>query len=274
MKLAFQRKMAYRKGQPKATNDRCPLCHLTDSAGHIFGGCAHKDMKTLYISRHDTAMRKVLKQISHGQLGAHYIIADVGTMESLEQLGAHNKRIPEFILHNSDIDDEEEQPSTVERDRMRPDIMIVEWTDKEREMHLNCKDENMPVLNINVENKKPRKVWIVEGGYCTDTRYTDKYKRKELQHQQLQNLLIQKGCDVTLMPTVLGVTGAVYKTNVTALSALGIDSNKAKKLLKELHLHAVLTHHTIIKLRRKLESTKMCKTKKQTKDTSHRFEPP
>ena len=43
-------------------------------------------------------MRKLLKQVLSGKHGAHYviIIADVGTLEGLKQLGVHNKRIPPF----------------------------------------------------------------------------------------------------------------------------------------------------------------------------------
>ena len=32
MKLAMQRNMAYKKGQPKATHDRCPICNKPDSS--------------------------------------------------------------------------------------------------------------------------------------------------------------------------------------------------------------------------------------------------
>ena len=76
-----------------------------------------------------------------------------------------------------------------------------------------------------------------------------------------------------LLPFVLGVTSAIYTTNVTALNTPGIERDKAKKLLKELHLHAVMTHHTIIRLRRKLENTKTYKTTKQRKCTTQMFDP-
>ena len=52
-----------------------------------------------------------------------------------------------------------------------------------------------------------------------------------------------------------------------------IERDNAKKLLKELHLHDVMTHHTTIKLRRKLENTKMSKTTKQRQCTTQVFDP-
>ena len=243
---------------------------MVDSAGHMLGGCNHKELKSRYISRHDTALIKVLIELLQGVLGAHFVIADKGAWESLQQFGAHSKRIPDFVMQdNSSQTDGEEQAKTLERDKMRPDIMIVEWTDAERETYMT--GNPMPTLSPTMQDNRPRKVWIVEGGYCTDTRYMDKLLRKELQHKQLQESLKQRGFEVILLPIVLGVTGTIYKTNIAALSALGIEQDKAKKLLKELHLHAVISHHTIIKLRRKLENINMSKTKKQTKDS---FRPP
>jgi len=64
---------------------------------------------------------------------------------------------------------------------------------------------------------------------------------------------MHEGFEVTLLPVILGFTEAVYLTNVSALPALGIEKAQAKKLLYDLHAHAVQMHHTTIKLRRKLE---------------------
>ena len=47
---------------------------------------------------------------------------------------------------------------------------------------------------------------------------------------------------------MLGFTGAIFKTTVFALPALGIEKIQEKKLLYDLHVHAVQTHHTTIKL--------------------------
>ena len=149
--------------------------------------------------------------------------------------------------------------------------MLVELTDIERQAYLT--GEEMPLLSANVQNNRPRKVWIVEGGYCTDTRYNDKYRRKETQHKHLLTLLQARRFEVILLPVILGFTGAIYKTTVSALPALGIEKAQTKKLLYDLHAHAVQTHHSIIKSRRKLESTKLNKTN-QRSSRSQSVEPP
>ena len=246
----------------------------------MLGGCSHKEMKAMYIARHDKAMRKLLKQVLNGKHGAHYVIADVGTLEGLKQLGVHNKRIPSFVLQDDTLPAQDtcnctqEQTGTHERDKLRPDIMLVELTDIERKAHMT--GEEMPLLNATMQNNRPRKVWIVEGGYCTDTRYSDKYRRKEIQHEHLKTLLQARGFEVILLPIILGFTRAIYNTTVSALPALGIENTQAKKLLYDLHAHAVQTHHTTIKLRRKLENIKLHKTDQRplAGTCTRTFEPP
>ena len=132
------------------------------------------------------------------------------------------------------------------------DLMLVQATDLERQHY--TREEYVTPLNPTMPNNACRKVWIVEGGYCSDTRYTDKYKRKETQHIQLQEILKIRGFDVQVLPIILGFSGAIYRSNVTALSILGVEHPKAKKLLLKLHAHAVQAQHAIIQLRRRLES--------------------
>ena len=127
MKLAFQRNMAYMKGLPNATTDQCPLCHMPDSTGHMLGGCMHREMKAMYIARHDKAMRQVLKQVLQGKHGGYYVIADVGTLEGLQQLGAHSKRIPDFVIPEECSFLQDAEGNTTTHDRLRPDIMLSGW---------------------------------------------------------------------------------------------------------------------------------------------------
>ena len=102
-KLAFMCNMPYLSGEPIAKDTRCPLCGDPDSAGHMLGHCQHKELKALYIARHDKAMRKIIKEVMKGQHGSHFIIADVGQLEGLRQLGVHSKRIPEFVLPDNNL---------------------------------------------------------------------------------------------------------------------------------------------------------------------------
>ena len=86
----------YLPGQPIATNSKCPLpgCQGNDGAGHILLECAHADMKNQHIARHDAMMRMLIKQLTKGIQGSHYLIADVGAVDTLKDLGVHSKVYP------------------------------------------------------------------------------------------------------------------------------------------------------------------------------------
>ena len=49
----------------------------------------------MVIHRHDEAHRIIINAINKGNLGSFAIVADVGTVASLGNLGVHHKRIPE-----------------------------------------------------------------------------------------------------------------------------------------------------------------------------------
>ncbi len=53
----------------------------------------HPDMSKQYIARHDKAMRTVIQAFTKGQCGSHYLIADVGKIEGLKDIGVHSKRV-------------------------------------------------------------------------------------------------------------------------------------------------------------------------------------
>jgi len=96
--MAFKRRMSYMPGQPIARDTRCPLCRGDDSQGHIFGSCMHPDMSKHYIARHDKAMRTVIQAFTKGQCGSQCLIADVGKIDRLKDIGVHSKRVPAFVL--------------------------------------------------------------------------------------------------------------------------------------------------------------------------------
>ena len=102
-------------------------------------------------------------------------------------------------------------------------------------------------------NGKARRIWIVEGGYCSDTRYEEKLEEKEAQHTALEVALKEYGYDVTVLPIILGVSGSIYKTTKHALGQLGIEHGPANKLMRKLHEHAIITLGKIVRSRRALE---------------------
>ena len=273
-KLAFMRKQAYMPGEGVARDSRCPLCRQADSGGHILGGCLHRDMKKQYIARHDKAMRAVVQAFTKGRLGSYYLIADVGHLEGLKQLGVHSKRVPAFVLPDRYLQNRGLEPQVERgflqrgevdsRSKMRPDMMIVEMTASEQQTYIPFDDTTgatLPTLSAIKQDGKARRIWIVEGGYCSDTRYEDKLKEKEDQHLILQTALEDHGYQVLTLPIILGVSGSHFHTTTQAFKQLGLSHDAAKTLLFKLHEHSITCLHSIVTSRRVLERTQNTKVR-------------
>ena len=101
MKIAFRQQRPYLPGLQKPRTDRCPHCGSADSGGHILGGCKLPLFKALYISRHDCALRLLLKSIVKGTHGGFYTVADIGRDELIKDLGVNDKRIASWLLPDS-----------------------------------------------------------------------------------------------------------------------------------------------------------------------------
>ena len=194
--------MSYMPGQPIARDTRCPLCRGDDTQGHIFESCMHPDMSKQYIARHDKAMRTVIQAFTKGQCGSHYLIADVGKIEGLKDIGVHSKRVPAFVLPDRCLQARGLDPAVergflqggaaATRSKMRPDMMVVEMTTTEQQQYLRHDDNSgsrLPPLIPVMPNGNSRSVKIVEGGYCSDTRYEEKLQEKGAQHEALEEAL-------------------------------------------------------------------------------------
>ena len=87
------------------------------------------------------------------------------------------------------------------------------------------------------------------------TRFAEKVIEKNEQHERLANMLRMYGYDVQLRPMPLGYAGTIYTCNFSMLQDLGLQRAIAKRVLKKLHTHAILSLHNIIcRERRYLES--------------------
>ena len=114
MNFAYVRKMPYMNGLRVATPNACPLCCLTDSGNHILGGCRHKDMVKSYIERHNEAGHLILKAIAKGTKGNNTFVADLGTKECMQEMGALATRLPPWLACEAtirDLHDDEANPS-------------------------------------------------------------------------------------------------------------------------------------------------------------------
>ena len=101
-------------------------------------------------ARHDTMMRLLIREVTKGKHGSQYMIADVGTLDKLKDIGVHSKRVPGFILpdprvqlqHNSLLLDVYKDPLTCKtkfrnaRSKMRPKVMILTIIEAEQKMYL------------------------------------------------------------------------------------------------------------------------------------------
>ena len=66
-------------------------------------------------------------------------IADVGNKTTLQQIGVHHKRIPEWMLPDSRIADTDaaQDDASLLRNKLRPDVMLVELTREEQATYRN-----------------------------------------------------------------------------------------------------------------------------------------
>ena len=209
-KLAFMFNMPYLSGEPVAKDTKCPLCGEPDSAGHMLGHCQHKELKAHYIARHDKAMRKVIREVMKGHSGGQYIIAYMGQLEGLRELGVLSKRIPEFVLpdgnlpqsyiaaYNTESDNDAQQI----RSKLRPDMMIVEmftaeyeeYTQQDTTAHLCPTLHNNSAISSDTWTGESQGQPIDECPTCTcyhKPSYYSQAKKKTgtLPHNQKENTL-------------------------------------------------------------------------------------
>ena len=85
--------------------------------------------KAMYIARHDQALRLIQRSIVTGDHGGYYTVADIGRAELIEDMGVSAKRIPPWLLPDSCLARANINPA--ERNRVRPDILLVEMTQSE-----------------------------------------------------------------------------------------------------------------------------------------------
>ena len=271
MKIAFRQQRPYLPGLRIPRSDKCPHCGQADSGGHILGGCKLPVFKAMYIARHDQALRMILQSIVKGDHGGYYIIADIGRADLTEHMGVSAKRIPAWLLPDSCLARANIDPA--DRSRVRPDILLVEMTQSECANYKRG-DHRHPELSTIMSHQttsrtngsagpQRRKVWLIEGGYTSDTRHLEKLAEKKDQHCSLMNALEDRGLDARLMIFTFGVGGTVYKQSKEDMSQLGVDAAGITKTLKEIHLHSVTTAVAIITQRRILDRQKLFHSHKQ-----------
>ena len=102
----------------------------------------------MYISRHDEAMRKVLKAIASGPHGSFLKVADIGRDELAKDLGIVSKRISAQLLTDADI--ESSGLSANRRRILQLDILLVEASHDGQVTYASAAQilENLSALNF------------------------------------------------------------------------------------------------------------------------------
>ena len=192
-----------------------------------------------------------------------------------KDIGVHSKRVPAFVLPDRCLQARGLDPA-VEREflqggaadtwsKMRPDMMIVEMATTEQQQYLRHDDSSgsrLTPLTPLMPNGNPRRIKIVEGGYCSDTRYEE----KGAQHKALEEALKDYGYNVTTLRIIIGQSGSQYHTTSDALAKIGVEHGPANKVMSKLHEHSVLTIHKILTSRRVLEREKTDKRRQNMPD--------
>ena len=235
-KLAKRYARPYRRGEPAATDDRCPLCGLPDSCGHIQGGCQPRQMQAMYTAKHNKAVQKIARALQRrSRDGGCYMVMDACRTDELAGHEAATSKVPCFLLPNT---------PEADRRRMRPDILRV---------------SNLPAvpspgqITEACAHKHRHPLQLVEVGFTSDTRWQDKMQEKRGQHEALVAALRAAGWTVNAHVVLVGHCGTVYKTGLTALQDMGVSKQNASALLEDLSIHAVVAAHEIGMARRRLE---------------------
>ena len=187
-------------------------------------------------------LRMALKAIVKGGHGGYFTVADIGRDELTQEMGVSAKRIPPWLLPDSCLARAGIDPA--DRHRVRPDILLVEMTSSEstyytrstgglQELQADMGRQDVPSSVRSAGRPKPqcRKVWLIEGGYTSDTRYLEKIAQKKAQHQRLMEALKLKRFDAQLMIFAFGVGGSIYKQTMKDLRQLGVSAAACTKIL-------------------------------------------
>jgi hypothetical protein len=101
----------------------------------------------------------------------------------------------------------------------------------------------------------PRNIWLIKLGYSSDSPCMDKVIEKKGQHAGSWKLLAAEGCDVMLLPVVLGSAGTLFEC-LDLAKEMDIPNARMKKLYSKLHLHSIDSLQNLVSQRRYLKRQK------------------
>jgi hypothetical protein len=117
-------------------------------------------------------------------------MADVGTAVAMERFGANFKRLPEWLITPNAM--QKCDFSHINKKKLRPDCMIGEIKHDEIYRALKKRNRNGDTTVPTQIIGRPRKIWLIELGYSSATRYIDKVIKKKKNIQDCANCLLQR----------------------------------------------------------------------------------
>ena len=166
----------------------------------------------MYINRHNNEVQLIQKAVARGDLPMYM---NTGTSEVTFDIPTR----PPTTLHP-------------------PDLPQTTW------------NKYRPYLLIDDESK-PRKAYLVELDYCSDTNQHLEFQVKSVQHKELRCILQQQGFLVRYLVITIGTTGT---TTLTNLSTLGISRKHADKLISNLQRESIASCISFLYTRHMKES--------------------
>ena len=149
------------------------------------------------------------------------------------------------------------------RNGVRPDILLVEMTQSECMRYRSPAMRHTELSTIMCSQRsfridsqsRPRcsRVWLIEGGYTSDIRHSEKLADKKNQHHRLLDALTLRGFDAKLMIFAFGVCGTMYRQSMEDMRQMGVSTAVITKTLRDIHLHSVTYASNIITQRRILD---------------------
>lgn len=198
----------------------------------------------------------IARAVVKGPRGKGLLIVDAGDPErTAAEVGAAppGPRVPAWMLPHVPY---------AARLKMRPDILLVTGLP---DMRLS-----QPLALADYTPTGEESVFLLEVGYCNDTRAAAKMREKLQQHAGLIAALREAGWkNVRCIPIVLGVAGSVYSwmaedTANPPGSMVCDDLLRGPQILKlsaKLNDHAVTSLHHIVCTRRSLEKSPAAQTR-------------
>lgn len=203
-------------------------------------------MSDMVTERHHGAVRMITKEIMRGRHGAALLMMDAGRLEKRKRDGIDlATSIPSHLLPNTISEEERRQLTRT----LKPDVLL-----RGKRKGKRTRDGTQQ------EGEEEKVVRIVEVKYCNDTDRSRQESRAAQQHARLVELLEQAGQSVEQHTILLGVGGTIYKDTLLHLKALGVDKDRAVKLLEKLSAYAVTQMRNIVHTRRGLETAKLKST--------------